>query len=112
MNGGSGGNTTRLGVPRTNAADWRQLRDVWDRTGVGDILSPANRRRIAAGETPHVDPDWVRHFPGDADLIDELIPMHHIQGLPITVPLPATRHIDAHMPGGFRFNPGGPGSSG
>jgi filamentous hemagglutinin len=41
-----------------------------------------------------------------------LIPMHHIQGTPIVVPLPAMRHLDAHMPGGFRFNPGGPGTSG
>jgi filamentous hemagglutinin len=30
----------------------------------------------------------------------------------LTVPLPKTRHIDAHMPGGFKNNPGGPGSSG
>ena len=41
----------------------------------------------------------------------ERIPMHHVQGSPLTVPLPDTRHLDAHMPGGFRYNPGGPGSA-
>lgn len=35
--------------------------------------------------------------------------MHHVQGSPLTVPLPDTRHLDAHMPGGFRYNPSGPG---
>ena len=30
----------------------------------------------------------------------------------LTVPLPATRHLDAHMPSGYRYNPGGPGRSG
>jgi len=30
------------------------------------------------------------------------------RGQTLTVPLPDTRHLDAHMPGGFRYNPGGP----
>jgi filamentous hemagglutinin len=80
--------------------------------GIGDILSDANRARIAAGRTPVVDEAWVRHVPGDKALIGEKIPMHHVGGSPITVPLPASRHIDAHMPGGYRYNPGGPGASG
>jgi filamentous hemagglutinin len=105
-------NSTRLGVPRTNTADWRQLRDLWDRTGDGEILSEANRSAIAKGRTPVVDDAWIEYFPGDKALRGEKIPMHHIGGLPITVPLPASRHLDAHMPGGFRINPGGPGTSG
>ncbi len=104
--------TTRLGVRRTNAADWRALRDLWDTTGDGAILSPANRAKIASGQTPVVDSAWVQYFPGDAALVGEQIPMHHIMGSPIAVPLPETRHLDAHMPGGFRRNPGGPGTSG
>jgi hypothetical protein len=104
--------TTRRGVLRRNTADWRVLRDTWDRTGIGDILSPANRRRIAKGQTPIVDDDWINYFPGDGPLKGEKIPLHHIDGNKITVPLPASRHRDAHMPGGFRRNPGGPGRTG
>jgi HNH/Endo VII superfamily nuclease toxin with a HHH motif len=100
---------SRSGFSRT---DWRRTRDLWDRVGIGDILSDANRARIAAGRTPVVDEAWVRHVPGDKALIGEKIPMHHVGGSPITVPLPASRHIDAHMPGGYRYNPGGPGASG
>ncbi|WP_225981737.1 LysM peptidoglycan-binding domain-containing protein [Paracidovorax avenae] len=102
---------TRNGVVRTNAADWRDLRDHWDDLGYSEILSQANRAAIAAGRTPKVDNDWVRVFPEDAGLIGERISMHHIGGLPVTIPLPATRHMDAHMPGGYRYNPGGPGSA-
>ncbi|HEX5750168.1 MAG TPA: DUF6531 domain-containing protein [Archangium sp.] len=103
---------TRHGVKRNNPAAWRQLRDLWDQIGYGDILSDANRQKIAKGQTPEVDDAWIRHFPGDNVLKGEKIPMHHIGGSPITVPLPASRHLDAHMPGGFKNNPGGPGMSG
>lgn len=44
-------------------------------------------------------------------LLGERIPMHHVQGLPLTIPLPASRHLDAHMPGGFRYNSGDIGSA-
>jgi HNH/Endo VII superfamily nuclease toxin with a HHH motif len=104
-------NATRLGVTRTNAADWRDLRDWWDQGGYGEILSESNRALIAKGKTPIVDDAWIKVFPEDAGLAGEKISMHHIGGNPITVPLPATRHLDAHMPGGFRYNPGGPGGS-
>ena len=104
-------NTTRSGVPRTNAADWRALRDHWDDLGYGEILSDANRSAIGRGVTPKVDDAWINVFPEDAGLVGERITMHHIGGSPITVPLAATRHLDAHMPGGFRYNPGGPGSA-
>ncbi len=103
--------TTRTGVVRTNAADWRALRDNWDDLGYGQILSAENRTAIAKGRTPKVDDAWIKVFPEDAGLKGERIPMHHIQGSPLTVPLPDTRHLDAHMPGGFRYNPGGPGSA-
>lgn len=106
------GNTTSAGVQRANPAEWRRLQSTWDDAGLGDILSSANRARIAKGRTPRVDDDWVRHFPGDEALIGERISMHHIGGSPFTVPLPATRHLDAHMPGGFRYNRGGPGRTG
>lgn len=102
---------TRTGVVRTNAADWRALRDNWDDLGYGQILSTENRTAIAKGRTPKVDEVWVKVFPEDAGLIGERISMHHVQGSPLTVPLPATRYLDAHMPGGFRYNPGGPGSA-
>jgi len=104
-------NATRLGFQRTNAADWRSLRDHWDDLGYGEILSEANRGFIARGRTPRVDETWVVSFPEDAGLIGERITMHHIGGYPVTIPLATTRHLDAHMPGGFRYNPGGPGSA-
>ena len=39
------------------------------------------------------------------------ISMYHIGSTPMTVPLPATRHLNAHLPGGFRYNVDGPGSA-
>lgn len=105
-------NTTRTGVVRNNPADWRRTRDVWDNAGLDDILSEANRKAIAAGRSPVVDESWIKHFPGDEALLGERISPHHLGGGPITAPLPATRHLDAHMPGGFRYNPGGPGATG
>ena len=102
---------TRTGVVRTNAADWRALRNNWDDLGYDQILSTENRAAIAKGRTPKVDDAWIKIFPEDAGLKGEKIPMHHVQGSPLTVPLPDTRHLDAHMPGGFRYNPGGPGSA-
>ncbi|WEF33957.1 DUF6861 domain-containing protein [Pseudoduganella chitinolytica] len=104
-------NTTRSGVTRTNAADWRALRDHWEDVGYGEILSNDNLTAIAKGRTPRVDETWVRAFPEDAGLMGEKISMHHIGSTPVTVPLPATHHLDAHMPGGFRYNIGGPGSA-
>jgi HNH/Endo VII superfamily nuclease toxin with a HHH motif len=107
----TGSNVTRLGIKRRNPADWRATRDLWDKAGYGGVLSDANRVAIARGRTPVVDGPWIRYFPEDAGLLGERIPMHHIGGSPITVPLPATRHLDGHMPGGFRYNSGGPGST-
>jgi RHS repeat-associated protein len=105
------GNRTRAGITRTNPADWRATRDLWDRAGYGDLLSHANRKAIATGRTPTVDEAWIAYFTEDAGLKGEPIPMHHIQGGPISIPLAATRHLGAHMPRGFRYNPGGPGSA-
>lgn len=104
------GNTTRLGITRNNPADWRSIRDLWDELGYSEILSTTNRGKIAIGRTPIVDAEWIAIHPEDAGLLGERIPIHHIQGLPLTIPLPASRHLDAHMPGGFRYNPGGIGS--
>jgi RHS repeat-associated protein len=104
--------TTRLGVKRSNPADWRKLRNAWDEAGYGDILSAKNRAAIAKGRTPVVDDAWIQYFPGDAALKGEQIPMHHVGGGRVTVPLPESRHIDAHRPGGYRRNPGGAGTSG
>ena len=104
-------NTTRSGVTRTNAADWRALRDHWDSIGYGEILSGDNLSAIAKGRTPKVDEAWVMFFPEDVGLMGEKISMHHIASTPVTIPLPATRHLNAHLPGGFRYNVGGPGSA-
>lgn len=82
---------------------------IWHRPCAGVFAE--NRTAIAKGRTPKVDDAWIKVFPEDAGLKGERIPMHHIQGSPLTVPLPDTRHLDAHMPGGFRYNPGGPGSA-
>lgn len=108
---GTVANTTRTGVIRTNASDWRAVRQQWDDLGYGEALSAENRAAIAKGRTPKVDDAWIRSFPEDAGLRGEKITIHHVQGMPLTVPLPATRHMNAHMPGGFRYNPGGPGSA-
>lgn len=67
---------------------------------------------LGAGRTRRVDVAWIRHFPGDKALLGGRISMHHIGGGRLTVPLPHSRHLDARMPGGFRYNPGGPGANG
>lgn len=103
---------TSQGVERKNTQDWRRLRDLWDTTGCGDALSPANRALIAQGKVPLVDDAWIRYFPGDVSMKGQKISMHHIGGSPLTIPLPKDRHKDAHMPGGFRHNKGGPGMTG
>ena len=105
-------NTTRRGIVRDPDGDWIRLRDSWDQHGYGDILSPANRDLIEDGYRPIVDNRWISAFPGDKALHGEIISPHHVGGYPLTVPLPYSRHLDAHMPGGFRYNPGGPGQSG
>jgi RHS repeat-associated protein len=106
-------NTTRLGVTRTNPQDWRDQMRIWDDDPIyKDILSKGNRWRIEHDLVPRVDKQWVQFFPGDEKLIGEKITMHHIGGYKLTAPLPTSRHLDAHMPGGFRYNPGGPGCTG
>ena len=102
-------NSTRNGVVRTNAADWRTVRNLWDELGYGEILSDANRAAIARGKVPRVDDAWIAVFPEDAGLMRERISMHHINGSVVTIPLPATRHLDAHISGVYGYNPGGPG---
>ena len=52
----------------------------------------------------------IRYFPEDAGLRGQIISMHHIDGLPMTSPLRYSRHLASHVPGGFRYNPGGIGS--
>ncbi|MEO8494344.1 MAG: hypothetical protein ABI614_04690, partial [Planctomycetota bacterium] len=54
---------TSGGVTRNNPKDWRQLRDLWDKIGLDDILSNANRAKIAKGRVPIVDDEWISHFP-------------------------------------------------
>lgn len=105
-------NTTRQGVTRRNASDWREIRDSWDAAGYGEALSAENRALIKAGKVPHVDDAWIEHFPGDAALRGEPISIHHIGGGKLHVPLPKSRHMKAHMPGGYQKNPGGPGMTG
>jgi len=56
-----------------------------------------------------VDQAWVNVFPEDAGLVGERIVIHHIDGYPLTAPLPESRHRDAHLPGGYSTNSGGPG---
>ena len=51
---------------RTNAADWRTARNLWDELGYGEILSDANRAAIARGKVPRVDDAWIAVFPEDA----------------------------------------------
>jgi len=101
---------TRTGTTRRNRSDWRQTRDLWDQTGYGSLLSDTNRRLIARGRVPVVDDAWIAIHPEDAGLRGEQVRIHHVQGLPINTPLPKSRHMDTHMPGGFRHNPGGVGS--
>ena len=104
---------TKTGTIRKNRTDWKRWRDDWDEAGYGDILSKKNRASIAAKSgVPIVDEEWIKEFPGDADLVGEEIRLHHIGASPVTVPLPETRHLDAHMPGGFKYNIGGPGTTG
>src|SRR5260370_19427564 len=43
------GSRTRLGVRRTNTADWRSLRNLWDEMDYGDILSPEKSRTHSKG---------------------------------------------------------------
>jgi RHS repeat-associated protein len=108
----STGNCTRLGVVRDNPGDWKKLEQIWEEGGYGDILSQANKDRIADRLVPRVDDAWIEAFPGDAAFIGEKITIHHVGGTQVFVPLSKTRHMDAHMPGGYRYNPGGAGGSG
>jgi filamentous hemagglutinin len=87
------------------------IRDTWDELGYGEILSDANRAAIRSRRAPVVDEAWVKVFPEDEGLMGETIVIHHIAGLSPKVPLPFTRHWDAHLPGGTQYNHGGPGSS-
>lgn len=103
-------NTTRRGVKRNNPKDWRETMLLWDSVGMEDLLSPANRARIKDSIAPIVDDAWIVYHPEDSGLRGQKISMHHVEGLPLTVPLPYSRHIDAHRPGGFGRNPGGVGS--
>ncbi|MEM6791112.1 MAG: RHS repeat-associated core domain-containing protein [Myxococcota bacterium] len=100
---------TRTGVRRNNPRDWRFWRDVGKSTGV-DALSPSNLKRIAKKRVPVVDEQWLKWFPGDR--LGEKISIHHVAGTRFNLPLRKTNHLDAHMPGGFKLNPGGPGKSG
>gem|GEM_PF-3922637 len=104
--------TTRQGFKRRNASDWRAIVKTWDEVGYGGALSEANRALIAKRRVPIVDDAWVEWFPGDSKLRGEQISIHHIGGGLFNVPLPKSRHMDAHMPGGFKLNPGGPGMTG
>jgi hypothetical protein len=70
--------------------------------GVKAVATAICRRE----EHPIVDKAWVHYFPEGTGLIGERIPMQRIGGSPIAVPLPQTRHLNAHMRGGVR-NPGG-----
>ena len=108
----STGNCTRLGVVRDNRGDWKKLAQWWDEGGYGDILSQANKDLIADGLVPRVDDAWTAAFPGDAAFVGEKITIHHVGGTQVFVPLGKTRHMGAHMPGGYRYNPGGAGGSG
>lgn len=68
------GNTTRLGVTRTNPQDWRNQMRIWDNDQVyKGILSRGNRWRIENDLAPRVDRRWVGFFPGDAKLIGEIL---------------------------------------
>jgi filamentous hemagglutinin len=100
-----------MGIVRSNQTDWREWRDLWDEIGEGNILSSANRDLIAIGRNPVVDDAWIAAFPGQAAYVGEQISIHHIVGSPINVPLPRSLHRAAHQPGGFRWNPGGPGEA-
>lgn len=106
------GSRTREGVRRHPGSGWRRLRDIWDKVGVGEIISSENRSRLSHDLSPRVDDAWILWFPGDEPFRGERIELHHVQGSPIVIPLPASRHREAHMPGGPRRNPGGPGRSG
>lgn len=74
-----------------------------------EILSDSNRWKIDNGIVPTVDDSWIRWFPEHQSARNEKIIMHHVDGNRITVPLPESFHLDAHMPGGYRYNSGGPG---
>jgi filamentous hemagglutinin len=85
--------------------------NTWDESGYGHIMSDANRAAIRARRSPVVDEAWIKAFPEDAGLAGERIIIAHIGGYPFVVPLPHSRHMDSHFPGGTRYNHGGPGSA-
>ncbi|MBN8420071.1 MAG: hypothetical protein J0L73_14230 [Verrucomicrobia bacterium] len=103
-------NTTSRGVKRNNPKDWKDTMKLWDTVGYQDLLSPANRALIKNNLVPIVDDAWIDYHPEDAGLKGEKISIHHVQGLPLNIPLPYSRHKDGHRPGGFRHNPGNVGS--
>lgn len=67
---------------------------LWDTVGYQDLLSPANRALIKNNLVPIVDDAWIDYHPEDAGLKGEKISIHHVQGLPLNIPLPYSRHKD------------------
>ncbi len=102
----SSGNTTRLGVARDNVGAWRQALSVWDEAGYGEMVSNANRDRLAGRLIPIVDEEWVLYFPEHAADMGKHITPHHVGGLPFIIFLSRSEHLNIHYPGGFRWNHG------
>jgi hypothetical protein len=107
-----GPGTTRYGIKRNNPADWHEFRNLRDDIGLGDVLSKENRLLINQGRTPLGRRRLGKTLPGRQRLDGPADNAAPVGGSPITVQLSKPRHQDAHMPGGFKRNPGGPGTSG
>ena len=86
------------------------VRGLLEANGVFSILSSPVTHSVFPLTVNELGEVRIAVHPEDAGLLGERIPIHHVQGLPLSIPLPASRHLDTHMPGGFRYNPGGVGS--
>jgi RHS repeat-associated protein len=69
---------------------FRMLRDDPD---FGEALSPVNRGRIARGDAPIVDDQWIEFFPDHAQFKDDILVHHHIACGFAAIALPEKLHL-------------------
>ena len=94
----------------TSAKHPREYRWFWKRLleKHPEFFSDDNKIRILQDQSPHVDPTWIKHFPGHAKFNkDKLLHHHHLQG-PNATPLPETIHLDFFGDPALHPNPNTP----
>jgi RHS repeat-associated protein len=84
---------TAAGFPRNRKWFFKTLRESHP-----EFFSDYNKSRIARGLAPHVDDQWVQHFPEHALLPRKKLIHHHLEIGPWAAPLPEDAHSMFHGP--------------